>query len=394
MRLAATRGECFRYCHSMSRVSTAALVLLVACSHAKPKPPKDSLTVNLELSEHSTHDEQAIWFSYAMARQVFATLHEGVHPDVPGVVIPTFEEELFARGSALKVYAELRAKDPKVDIAYFNDLTRVAASSFLREYAWTYLHWATWGQPPADLKLAAFDEWRKTNLADHHVRTDAGIRYAVKPGSPQPPAAEPSKEYSMLAAGQQVASKGDHQRAIDNYANPVIQHYESSYQGALQRVYSAQNHAQYILYKGLPGPQPVEVSEGLWGDAYYLKAYSLEELKRWPEAQRTLETALALSPLNSQYLSELAYTWQALHDYDKALPLFAKAAAAAEQVRNEATNTRDLTRAWRGEAYCLVEQKKWDEAEAFYGKALQLDPHDQKSKSELEYIQRTKNATR
>jgi Flp pilus assembly protein TadD len=46
----------------------------------------------------------------------------------------------------------------------------------------------------------------------------------------------------------------------------------------------------------------------------------------------------------------------------------------------------DLTRAWRGKAYCLVEQGHLDEAEQLYHKCLELDPNDSKAKNELKYI--------
>jgi tetratricopeptide (TPR) repeat protein len=155
----------------------------------------------------------------------------------------------------------------------------------------------------------------------------------------------------------------------------------------LQRVYAAQDEAQERAYAALPGPQPVEVIEPTWANALYLKEWALSELKRTPEARQALEAAVALSPLNAQYLSELAYTWQADRDCDKALPLFTKAADAAQQLKSGAVL---LGRAWRGQAYCLVEQGKWDDAEALYGKAIALDPRDEASKKELEYLQRNR----
>jgi Flp pilus assembly protein TadD len=59
----------------------------------------------------------------------------------------------------------------------------------------------------------------------------------------------------------------------------------------------------------------------------------------------------------------------------------------AEIASDDATKTINLTRAWRGQGYCLVEQGKLNEAEAMYRKCLALDPKDNKARGELEYIQ-------
>ena len=87
-------------------------------------------------------------------------------------------------------------------------------------------------------------------------------------------------------------------------------------------------------------------------DAYLLKAYALTELKQVADAQKALESAIALSPMNSQYISELAYTYQAQKDCDKSIETYVQAASMAELASDDATKTIDLTRAWRGQGYC------------------------------------------
>jgi tetratricopeptide (TPR) repeat protein len=161
------------------------------------------------------------------------------------------------------------------------------------------------------------------------------------------------------------------------------------YRGGKSRIYSAQNQVQAIIYSALPAgsEESVEVLDTLWADAYLLKAYALTELKRVPEAQKALESAISLSPMNSQYLSELAYTYQAQKNCDKSVATYEQAASMAELASDDATKTIDLTRAWRGQGYCLVEQGKLNEAEAMYRKCLALDPKDNKARGELEYIQ-------
>jgi tetratricopeptide (TPR) repeat protein len=81
------------------------------------------------------------------------------------------------------------------------------------------------------------------------------------------------------------------------------------------------------------------VLDTLWADAYLLKAYALTELKRVPEAQKALESAIALSPMNSQYLSELAFTYQAQKNCVKSIATYAQAASMAELASEDATKT-------------------------------------------------------
>jgi tetratricopeptide (TPR) repeat protein len=47
-----------------------------------------------------------------------------------------------------------------------------------------------------------------------------------------------------------------------------------------------------------------------------------------------------------------------------------------------------LDRRWRyrGQAYCLVEQGRLDDAETLYNKCLALDPSDTKAQAEIRYI--------
>ncbi len=198
----------------------------------------------------------------------------------------------------------------------------------------------------------------------------------------------PSKEYTLLVKGQDALKKGAPQKAITEYFDPVIEHFVEAYKAETKRIYSAQNQMQMFIYIALPDDRKLgtEVVDGTWADAYLMKAFALTELGKLKEAQQALESAIALSPMNSQYRSELAYTYQALKDCDKSIATYEQAASMAELASDDATKTTDLTRAWRGEGYCLVEQGKLKEAEAMYRKSLALDPKDEKSKGELNYI--------
>ena len=115
--------------------------------------------------------------------------------------------------------------------------------------------------------------------------------------------AEPSnKDQAQLAKGREVLLKGDPQKAIVEYFEPVIVRYETLYKDSPKRVYSARNQVEMIIYAATPDDRKrdIEVLDGSWSIAYLLKAYALTELHRVSDAQTALESAIALSPLNSQ----------------------------------------------------------------------------------------------
>jgi tetratricopeptide (TPR) repeat protein len=193
-----------------------------------------------------------------------------------------------------------------------------------------------------------------------------------------------------LLEGRKLLEDGEPQRAITECLQPLIDAFEKAHQGSAKRLYSAQNQGQMFIYLALPldeGQQGAEVVSGAWADAYLMKAYALTELKKISDAQAALETAVRLSPLNSKYQSELAYTYQVQKDCDKSIETYRQAASVAELGSSEETQKEDLARAWRGEGYCLVEQGKLDEAEALYRKCLDADPKDRKAQGELQYVE-------
>lgn len=117
-----------------------------------------------------------------------------------------------------------------------------------------------------------------------------------------------------------------------------------------------------------------------------MKGYALVELRKLEEAQHALEAAVALSPMNAQYLSELAFVFQVQGNCDESIATYARAESMAEIASDDQTKTADITRALRGQGYCLIEQGKLTEAEAFYHKSLALDPDDKSALNELDYI--------
>ncbi|HEY2808225.1 MAG TPA: tetratricopeptide repeat protein [Steroidobacteraceae bacterium] len=197
-------------------------------------------------------------------------------------------------------------------------------------------------------------------------------------------------ELRDLLAGRQFTEQGHPQEAITKYFDPVINRYERS-RKRNTRYFSANSPGQGLIYAALPaatGDDSVNVivTDANWANAYLLKGYALTELHLLADAQTAIGKAIELSPFNSQYKAELAFTYQAQEDCARSIQLYSEAADNAE-MSDDSTKTADLTRAWRGQGYRLVEQGKWDEAAAVYEKCLALDPKDDKARGELRYVE-------
>src|SRR5206468_5442819 len=127
----------------------------------------------------------------------------------------------------------------------------------------------------------------------------------------------------------------------------------------------------------------------IWSDAYFMKAYALEELGRMGEAKATLQQALKLSPFNAQYLAEMGQIYAREKNWSKAVQLYREAEDNAPLSPSEA-RAGDLARARRGLGYVLVELGKLDEAEKKYQQCIAANPNDSKAKAELGYVREQK----
>lgn len=122
-----------------------------------------------------------------------------------------------------------------------------------------------------------------------------------------------------------------------------------------------------------------------WCDALFMKGYALVELGRLADGRAALEKAIAMAPANAHFQNELAYNYQATHEWRRSLELYRSAYDSAA-IGDASARVLEQGRALRGQGYVLVEQSKFDEARTVYEKALALDPNDAKAKGELGYI--------
>lgn len=223
-------------------------------------------------------------------------------------------------------------------------------------------------------------------------QTSSGMQITV-PASAGSQAGVPTSsgdeaQRQLLAQAMQMIKSGHPAEAIAGPIAQVIAFYENGVgKDHSQRHYCARSMVEVLLYTAgaAKDHQSAEVLPQTWADGYFYESSALTDLGRIDESRAALVKALALSPMNSFYLSELGYTYEVQHDNEKALDYFQQAEDATNFSPPDLKNS-ELAHALRGEGYVLTELHRLDEAEAVYHKALKLDPNDQKARNELQYI--------
>lgn len=201
-------------------------------------------------------------------------------------------------------------------------------------------------------------------------------------------------EQRVLDALKMIRS-GRIQLAVDGPLTEVIAKYEARYAGKPGKVYCAEGMLDALVYatmaatdktSGGKADVPVEVIGPAWAKAYWARGYAYSEMGRYADARIELEKALALSPMNSQYKSELAFTYERSQDWEKMLALYKEARDAAA-ISGGPERGPDLEcTALRGQGYALVELRRLDEATKAYQDCLKLKPGEPRSLDELGYI--------
>jgi Flp pilus assembly protein TadD len=207
--------------------------------------------------------------------------------------------------------------------------------------------------------------------------------------APDPPSDDAgAQQRRLLVEGRRAVEAGRPQEAISDYFDKVIDQFRATFGNSAKLVYCAQSQAEALTYAtmGVTQARETVVLDSTWADAYLLKSYALMELGRVDEARAAIEAAVALGPQNAQYLTEFGYGYQVEKNWEKAIEVFRHAGEAAELSPDETKNA-DFGRAWRGEAYALVELGRLGEAEALYRKCLALDGTDKKAQNELVYLE-------
>jgi len=192
---------------------------------------------------------------------------------------------------------------------------------------------------------------------------------------------------ALLDSGAASVRQGKPEEAIANCFDKAIAAYEAHYKGEPRAIYVGRSTTETLFYlaTAAAAKRSAIAIQSQWADAYYLKAYALIELKRRPEARESLNRALALSPMNSQYLSESGELYGSVKEWDAALAAYTRAEEGASMGPAELKDA-DTARAWRGQGFAYIELNRLDEAIAMYEKCLTLNPKDSKAQGELAYI--------
>ncbi|HET6631756.1 MAG TPA: hypothetical protein VFG73_03510 [Rhodanobacteraceae bacterium] len=203
-------------------------------------------------------------------------------------------------------------------------------------------------------------------------------------------ASDDQAQAQRLAVALRMVQGGRAAEALEGPIAEVIAHYEQgpgSEPGV--RYYCARDQMEALVYLGEAASRHVQalVLSPTWANAYFYRSSALTNLGRIAESQAALRKALALSPWNSLFLAEMGFIYEQQRRFEKSLELFKQAEAAVE-FSPESMRQLELAHALRGEGFSLTELHRFDQAEAKYRHALRLNPSDQRSKNELEYIRK------
>lgn len=185
------------------------------------------------------------------------------------------------------------------------------------------------------------------------------------------------------------------QAALEKYEK-VIASFKAYYANSKSKIYCARGTTESATYLVIAAAAMTKgefekdkknaiTLSSTWADAYFMKAYALQDLDRMADAKSAIQIALELSPLNSRYLSELGSIYVHEKNWAKAQEVFEKAEDNASLSPDD-SHAEALGQARRGLGYVLVELGRLDEAEKKYQQCLAADPQDAKAARELEYV--------
>jgi len=252
-----------------------------------------------------------------------------------------------------------------------------------------YNQWLFGGARPDE-----FESYRKAHREEYGAwlawRAANAMQVDV-PDFQRPLLSSDDPERELLMAGRALVQANKPVEALQKSFDVVARRLDSRHAAGSDTLYCARDQGEALVYLAMAAEQHASASVlgPTWSDAHYLKGYALLELGRLAESREALERAVALSPSNSQYLSELAYTYQVEKNWNEALARYASAENAAELSPDE-LRASDASRALRGQGFVLVELDRLDEAETIYRKAMAIDPQDRNSAGELKYIEQVR----
>lgn len=214
-------------------------------------------------------------------------------------------------------------------------------------------------------------------------------------------AAEPDKDPQTRKLLEEARALIDSKKPTPAIAKceKVITTFKSAYGSRKDKIFCARSSAESLLYlmetvvkanESKTANREAIVLSSLWADAYFMKGYALQELRRIAEAKAAVSLALQLSPASPQYLCEMGEIYELEKNWPKALQVF-REAEDHNSLAPEESRDLELAIARRGIGYVLVELGKLDEAEKKYQQCLKTNPNDTKAAKELEYVRQLRS---
>jgi len=204
---------------------------------------------------------------------------------------------------------------------------------------------------------------------------------------------DPDKDPQMLKLLQDARHSIDSKNPTAAIAtcDLVINAYKAHYGSSKQKIFCARSPEESLglMLKAAVDKNNAIALASTWSDAYFMKAYALQDLHRLGEAKATLQQALKMSPFNAQYLTEMGEIYALEKNWSKAQQLYREAEDNAP-LSPEVSRAYELAGARRGLGYVLVELGKLDEAEKKYQQCIAANPNDTKAKAELQYVREQK----
>ena len=136
-------------------------------------------SIAVEIDPSLDTKTMAMWLAYLLAREEYHTKHTLPLPS-SGEIIPSFDEEVSARNTAVQIYTELKEKDKQLHDDYWEALVQIRAKGFMEAYVWTYLRRPEWPKEKQPANMAAFENWRNANLKNHKPQTVGRLTVQTK----------------------------------------------------------------------------------------------------------------------------------------------------------------------------------------------------------------------
>ena len=155
----------------------AFLLVLIFTPFANSMAANEELNVQVHLDPESIKNEKLlpVWLGYVLGRAAYIDEHPELYRGQKGSLIPRYDEEVEARAGATEIYLELKEKDKTIVSRYFDELAKIKAAGFMREYVWLFLHQNFSASSPTTERIAQFNEWVVQNAPEHKVETYGSI---------------------------------------------------------------------------------------------------------------------------------------------------------------------------------------------------------------------------